>query len=549
MKDAVYTAMGLSAPVVHMSFNFDEFLTTTLVNDVQQTGPNCKVIRRRASILLGQWIVVSIKESSRPLIYQVFRHLMSPEDENNDLVVRITAARQLRIVADEYGFVPDLFLPHAPDILSRLMALIQEVDNVEVKLAVLDTIRTIAVRLEQKISPFADQIVSILPSLWDASGEEHLMKQTILALLSTLVTSIMEDSQRYNPLVLPLIQRVVEPGSEMQVYLLEESLDLWSAMLYQAPTIPAPELIQLVSYVFPLLDPSSENLYTTLTILDYYIALAPEAVLADGVRLQVLSSMAGLLGVNKKELVGVIMMTAGLLIRAAEKLGSTKGVSLICKDLYESGFLEKIMSTLQDASQAHQTVGPNRRYPDLDDMIETDYLAFLGRLALANPSIFIDLLSTVGNAADVWSWLSVEWFRHFDSMSKVDQQKLCCLGLTRLLELPSEFLTQFVLPRLQDFFSMWTTIVHETQDGRNGDGKDNLVWETDNNRGEFDSLGLMRQRDLNTGDPVHTQHTFNFVKERLSSLIEKCGGHEKFQQEWLVNVDADVVAGFQALSS
>jgi len=63
-------------------------------------------------------------------------------------------------------------------------------------LAVLDTIRTIVVRLESHVSPFTDQIVSILPGLWEASGEEHLLKQAILTILSTLVGALKGESQR-----------------------------------------------------------------------------------------------------------------------------------------------------------------------------------------------------------------------------------------------------------------------------------------------------------------------------------------------------------------
>ena len=72
----------------------------------------------------------------------------------------------------------------------------QEVENTETKLEVLETVRTIAVRLESQVSPFTDQIVSILPGLWEASGEEHLLKQAILTILSTLVVAMKDQSQR-----------------------------------------------------------------------------------------------------------------------------------------------------------------------------------------------------------------------------------------------------------------------------------------------------------------------------------------------------------------
>lgn len=64
-----------------------------------------------------------------------------------------------------------------------------------------------------QISPFSDQIISLLPPLWESSGEEHLMKQAILTLLSSLIRAMKQESVRYHSLIIPLIQSSVEPGS------------------------------------------------------------------------------------------------------------------------------------------------------------------------------------------------------------------------------------------------------------------------------------------------------------------------------------------------
>jgi hypothetical protein len=543
-KDAVYTAMGLSAPVVFQSFDFDAFLTSTLVNDVQQTGPGYKVLRRRIAILIGQWVTVKISEANRPLVYQIFQHLLKTEDETNDHVVRVTAARQFKLVVDDFTFQAEPFLPYAPDILGRMMALIQEVENTETKMAVLDTIRMIAVRLEQHIVPFADHIVSILPGLWEASGDEHLLKQAILTLLSTLVAAMKDQAQRYHSLILPLIQRAVEPGSEMQVYLMEEALDLWSTILAQAPSPASPDVLALAESAFPLLEIGSDNLRIVLNILESYILIAPEAMLGDSIRLRILSYMTNLLGVKKRELAGLVTTIVENMIRAAESLGGSQGVTQIAKDLLESGYTEKIFGGLRDAWEAHQTFGPDRRYPKLDDVVETDYFTILARIALADPSVFLTMLSSVGNANEVWSWLSTEWFRHFDSMANIDRQKLSCLALTRLLELPPP-VTPIILEKLQDYFAMWTTVISEMIAGRE-DGGDNLVW-TSNEENEFEDPEGVRKRLLAATDPVHTSHTFEFVKERLRGVVQIVGGEEEFQVNYVVNVDKDVLAGFQGL--
>ncbi|KAH8813095.1 armadillo-type protein [Xylogone sp. PMI_703] len=544
VKDAVYTAMGLSAAVIFQSFDFDTFLTSTLVNDVQQTGPGCKVLRRRIAILLGQWITIRVSESNRPLVYQIFQHLLNPEDETNDYVVRVTAGRQFKAVVDDFSFTPESFLPYATNILGCLMALTQEVENTETKMAILDTIRIIVVRLEHHISPFADQIVSILPGLWEASGEEHLLKQAILTLMSTLVTAMKEQAQRYYPLILPLIQRAVEPGSDMQVYLLEEALDLWCTILAQTPA-PAPaEILAMSQSAFPLLEIGSENLRVVLNIVDSYILLAPEAMLSDTVRLRLLSYMTNLLGVTKRELAGLVTSIVENMIRAAEALGGHNGLEQIARDLHESGFSEKILEGLRDAWEAHQTSGPNRKYPKLDDVVETDYFTILARITLADPQVFFTILGSIGDVNDVWRWLSTEWFRHFDSMANADRQKLSCLALTRFLELPPP-LTAIILEKLQDYFAMWTSVIGEVMSGRD-DGGDNLIWQSSEGN-EFEGPEEIRQRLHSAADPVHTIHAFEFVKAKLQQAITACGGEEEFQRNWLVNVDTDVLAGFRSL--
>jgi hypothetical protein len=543
-KDAVYTAMGLSAPVVYQSFDFNAFLTSTLVNDVQQTGPGYKVLRRRIAILISQWITIKVSTANRPLVYQIFQHMLKKEDETNDYVVRVTAARQFKAVIDDFAFEVEGFLPYAPDILGRFMALIQEVENTETKLAILETIRALVVRLEKHVSPFADQIVAILPGIWEDSGDEHLLKQAILSILATLVASMGDQSSRYHTMILPLIQRAVAPDSEMQIFLLEEALDLWWIILQQTPT-PAPsDVLALAESAFPLLEIGSDTLRVVLNIVESYILLAPEAMLSDAVRLRILSYMSSILGVSKRDLAGQVTTIVENMILAAQSLGNVDGVAQIAKDLHESGYIEKILEGLHNAWEANQTVGPSRKYPKVDDVVRTDYFTVLARIAFGSPSVFTDMLSTVGNVSDVWGWLGAEWFRHFDSMANVDRQKLSCLALTRLLEqeLP---ITPQLLEKLQDYFAMWTMVIGEMISGRD-DGGDNLVWEpTEAN--EYEGPEEVRRRLHGDRDPVHTIHTFQFVQQRLGALVEMAGGQEEFQNRWLVNVDKDVLDGYQNL--
>jgi hypothetical protein len=121
-------------------------------------------------------------------------------------------------------------MPYAQSILGSLMALVQEVDAAETKMGLLETVRVAVVKMEHHVSfilvpitytasniyqivSFSDQILSLLPPLWEESGDEHLMKQAILTLLSSLIHSLKQESARYHALILPLIQSSVHPES------------------------------------------------------------------------------------------------------------------------------------------------------------------------------------------------------------------------------------------------------------------------------------------------------------------------------------------------
>ena len=301
---------------------------------------------------------------------------------------------------------------------------------------------------------------------------------------------------------------------------MEEALDLWSNILIQSSAPASQELLDLAESIFPLLEIGSDNLRIVLGIVESYIILAPQAMLGDTVRLRILASMANILGVSKRELAGQVTTIVEYMIRAAESLGGSNGVTQLAKDLHECGYSGKVLEGLHDSWSANQTSGPERRYPKTDDPVRTDYFTILARIALADPSVFVNVLSSFGSVEQVWGWLGNEWFRHFDCMANIGHQKLSCLALTRLLELPPPML-QLNLANLQDYFAMWTQVIGEMLSGRDDDG-DNLIWLTPEGD-EFEGPGDVRKRILGASDAVHTVNTFNFVKERLGNLVAAAG--------------------------
>jgi hypothetical protein len=546
-KEAVYTAMGLAAAHVVNVFDFDAVLSSTIVNDAQQQGGLHKVLRRRIAILISQWAPVKLADTSRPLVYQIFQHFLNPNDETNDLVVQITAARQLRWIADELDFSVEAFLPYTADVLSQLIQLIQNVDVDETKLAILESVRILVTRMEEQVSQFGDQLMSALPSVWQNSGtEEYMIKQAVIAIFAALVMSMGETSQRYQGYMIPLLAEAARPGSDLHVHLIDESLELWNAILMQSKAPLAPEVINLAETALPLLEYQSDTASQALTAIESYILIAPSSMLEDRLRRPTLAALSGALDSKSREQVRLATVCIEYLIRAATELGGSTGISVIVQDMLETGFMNKIMTNLHDTWEAHQTTGPNRKISKLNTVTEGDYLAILARIALAEPNLFVQMLTAFGSLDQVWSWLSAEWFSHLSSMDHLERQKLYLLGLTRLLELPSP-MQELVLTKLQDYFDMWTNVIIEVQEGELN-GRDTLVW-GELEPTEYDTPKTITEQQTMAKDPVHSVPAFVFVSARLQDVVGRVGGEATFEEQWTVNVDKDVLGRFRALAN
>lgn len=546
-KEAVYTAMGIAAPLIHEGFDFDAMLKTTIAPDAQQTGPLCQVLRRRIAILLSKWVPVHITKESRPLVYEIFRHFLNPNDQHNDIVVRITAARQFKAVVDEFGFEGEAFLPYAPDVLTQLINLLGEVDIDETKLAILETTRSLISRMDTHVSQFGDQLMAALPGIWESAGElNYMMKQSVLAIMQTLVMSMRTESQRYQPMILPLVAEATRENTELYLYLSEEALDLWSNILLWTPAPLSPELLSLVDVAIKHLVDKVENFFTVTSILGSYIMLAPETLLEDRYRAPTLRALSSSLESNNRELVGITTKYLESFIRLSHDLGGTPGLQLVVRDMIGTGLLTNILEGIHDAYEAHLTSGPKRRVSRVDSIKLGDYFSILSRITVIDPVIFVEVLASLGPLDQVWKWLSNEWFSSFDTIADIDRLKLGLLALTRLLELHQP-MQDLVLLKLQDYFFMWTTVMLQLLE--RGTGNDMLVLTEEQEGTEWDTPKDVRQRALYVSDPVKRVQSLPFVKERLGSLVQRLGGEQAFQENWAVNVDKEVLAGFQALGT
>jgi len=548
-KESAYCALGCAAAVIHQAFDFDSFVRNSLIKDVQIQDPLAKLLRRRIAILLSQWISIRVSQETRPIIYEIFRHLLNPNDQHNDEVVRITAARQLKVIAEDFEFIGEHFYPFASDTFNLLVGLLKQVEGDEAKYAILETIRVLVSRMETHIAEFGDAIMTTLPQIWESAGsEEYMIKQSVLAITSALILSMRTASQRYHSMIIPLLREAMNPESPLHLHLIEESVELWKSIMSQASPPLNPDLVQMFQLAIPLLDYDSEVTLDCLELAKDYILLAPQDVLTDAFRRPTLTALAKILDHKARERSQLAARSIELIIRVAEAFGGSQGVNVVAQDLLEIGALRTIFEGIHSSWEADQTTGPNKKQSKISTITETDYFILLARIALADPAVFANMLTSFGNTIDqVWSWLSPRWFANFDCMADIEREKLSCLALTRLWELPNP-MQDLVLDKLQDYISMWTSVVTSLADDTpDTKGRDSLVW-TEVPRTEYDTPRDVCENEFAAKDPVHTVSTFEFVKARLQDMVQRVGGEQAFEENWAINVDRDVLAGFQRLN-
>jgi hypothetical protein len=413
--------------------------------------------------------------------------------------------------------------------------------------------------------------VSVLPQLWEESGEEHLMKQTILGLLSRLFRSMGGEGVRLQGSILPLIHSTLAPGSTLREVLLEDSIELWCDMVQQTPTPAAeseldPQLVSLLEYLIPLLDHDTETLEKTIEILQAYILLAPTVTLSRDFFPKVLEVFKNKLATNRAGHFGFIVNSVENAWQAGVAVQGQAGAQEMILQYLSTGFLDQLINGLKESWEAHQTTGPKATVTKIQGLIETDYLSILSRMVYDAPELFIEAmqksqsLNSPPTKAKTSShqttpsidWLLEEWLSHGQDFGDPDRHKLLSMAFARFLDMPQPFL----LGHMQTLLDVWTNTVTEIRsdelDGPNAP-EDTLIWKSD----EVDDESLLtnktssndkRARQLNRLDPVHQINLMSLIREVLGRFIQRCGGEQQFQSEVLVNIDKKVLDGFAALN-
>lgn len=200
----------------------------------------------------------------------------------------------------------------------------------------------------------------------------------------------------------------------MQVYLLEEGLELWDATIKNTPAPPPQDLLELVPFIFPVAEIGSETLRKVLEVIESYIILAPREMMIH-YRDPLFMVFASLIGDLKTEPNRVVTGAVEMALRAVGD--NEEAVQEIVKSMLESGFLPKIFQGIHGNWEARQTTGPKKKYSKVDALVLTNYLQVLSRIVLGSTRVIVGVVEYIGQRTGegfetTMGWLLDEWFHH-----------------------------------------------------------------------------------------------------------------------------------------
>ncbi|KAG0042504.1 hypothetical protein BGZ83_000388 [Gryganskiella cystojenkinii] len=521
LKDSIYCAIGLGSHDLYGAIDFDGWLNGQLTHEVQNPDSSYRIIRRRIAWMIGKWVNVNISKDARPIVYTIMLHLLRPDEH---LAVRLAAAQNLRLSIDDWDFEPATFAPFLERSVVGLKQIMSNVEEPDSRMRILNCMSIIVERMDEHIAPYAQQIIELLPPLWEASTDQHLLQSAILVIMTKLVESLKSQSVGLHSLVMPLIRLSVDPSQDAHIYLMDDGFDLWLATL-KSSRESTEELISLVPAAVSLLSQGMDHMRTMLKILQSYLLLDAERTFQiSGAAL--INAIAGLLGdLNPDASVAIMQFMEMLALNCPIRSSG---------DLYvSSGMVNKVLGVILAKKDTN--------------VVLTQYLGFFARIALEDAEYLTQAITSAGQQfgqPQLLGTLVDIWMEKFDNISHPKHRKLHAMGLTSMMRTTNPLILQN-LPRL---VGIWGDVLNEVNE--NGTGDSLVYWreaQDDEDDTSEETAEVIRRRAMLKRDPVHTTNLAHYVKASLAECERLNGGAEQFKQQWLSKVDPLMIEGLMPL--
>lgn len=500
LKDAIYNAAGISAFNLFDEVDFDAWFTNQLIQEASIKTDNFRIIRRRGIWLIGKWSGVKLLRDLRPKVYELCLDLLR---QNENMAVRLEASKTLMATLDDFEFEPQSFLPYLEPSFSALFILLKEAKECETKMNILNTMSFVIDKMSDNISSQADNLIVYLPLLWKESTDHNMLRCAIISTLHQIVKALCEIPSNLAPFLYPVIAISTNVKESCHIYLIEEGLELWLAVLENS-TVLCPELFNLSENLLPIIEISSENLRIVLNIMEAYVVLSPDVYLRRYGR-NIVSTCAYLLSDLRPEGIVMILKLFETCLRADVAIS-----------------LELLRPVLP---RIFKEICDDKHYP----MVMTMYLAVIARVLISSQAVFVEALQDVDVPNALERILDI-WLLKMPLVSQTEKRKLLSLALASIITVDSPIVQMRFASILQDIAECLKDIMREDLDGVLTDA---LLYDEDTHTALIDDIDYKthhskRCRQLCMNDPVHRIVLVEYLQSQLRHIRTNVG-EEKFK--------------------
>ncbi|CAG8655095.1 235_t:CDS:10, partial [Cetraspora pellucida] len=364
------------------------------------------------------------------------------------------------------------------------------------------------------IAPFAEKITNLLPPLWQAAHDEHLFKPAILLILTKLVQALRVESVNLHEFIIPIIQYSVDPSTDEYVYLLEEALDLWLAVLENSMEC-TPLMFSLVPAVIGLMEYGTENFKKVLRILESYIVLVPEMITQSYCH-PIMDVFTRLLGDLNSEACRAIIQVIDIILQ-------TCPFQALSENMINTGLLWKLLNSILSGSE---------EYP----YVIVSYISILARIVIIEPQFFIQYVTIANQQYNLSQINLIEkvlevWLDKFDNIGHPKQRKLNAMAFATIITTTNPI----ILGYLQQFIGIWCDVLSEVRESGGGDTL--VYWREEYSIESDERDDTPETKRKRARDPIHTTNLIQYIRTKIAECEAINGGSQLFNQNYIRTVD------------
>ena len=416
--EAVYNAVGLGEYSLYDYVDFKSLFPNVLVPELAIDAAWRAPVRRRAAWLIGRW-VSALDAPMRQVAYGALTPLLRVDD----FAVRLAALGALHALCDDWSFEEEGFVPYLAPVLDACFALCPQSTELDTQTRVFALVGVLVERMPNSAAAAADRVVAQLPGAWAASESQPLLRIQVVSVVQRMVASLGLQGGPLQAMIAPVVAYCTNSDEREALSLLEDGLQLWLAVLRNAPTM-SPELMALFPNIPRIIASMGfEHLQPCARLLEAYVLLGGAEFLQTHGG-SVVTFLGAIVGEVKEA--GLLMVLPSMDMMLT--LFPADAPALL------EGVLAKLVALLAERTESMRAVA--------------EACCVLARVLFANARAFERLLSPTGPAAALLrptvaasvastgglmrTFVGV-WLEACDSLRSVHQRKLCSLALCVLL--------------------------------------------------------------------------------------------------------------------